>query len=121
MWAAQSLMSSLFLYQGRERPVVEALARWVADEFRDKRNSEVDTSSWPRCYETDIPQQTNGSDCGVFTLQVGGNYGLSTFVLRLLIPMGSRGSSLQQWATPLAVKSDVPVGICMPDGAVAAE
>ena len=95
--AAQTMMSSLCLHQGRERPVVEALARWVADEFRDKRNCEVDTSSWPRCYETDIPQQLNGSDCGVFALQVGGRCGLSSFGLRFLVPMASRGSTPPQW------------------------
>jgi sentrin-specific protease 1 len=50
--------------------VVEALARWVADEYRNKRGQEVDTSDWPRRYEQDIPQQHNGWDCGVFTLQV---------------------------------------------------
>jgi sentrin-specific protease 1 len=55
--------------QGREPETVEALARWVADEYRNKRGEEVDTSSWPRRYEADIPEQHNGWDCGVFTLQ----------------------------------------------------
>ena len=48
---------------------MEALARWVADEYRNKRGEEVDTSSWPRRYEAHIPEQHNGWDCGVFTLQ----------------------------------------------------
>ena len=48
---------------------MEALARWVADEYRNKRGEEVDTAAWPRRYEADIPEQHNGWDCGVFTLQ----------------------------------------------------
>lgn len=48
---------------------MEALARWVADEYRNKRGQEVDTAAWPRRYEADIPEQHNGWDCGVFTLQ----------------------------------------------------
>ncbi len=55
--------------QSREEQVVEALASWVSDEFKDKRQEVVDTSDWPRRYETNIPAQRNGWDCGVFTLQ----------------------------------------------------
>ena len=38
------------LQQGRDKDVVESLARWVADEYLDKRKEEVDTSSWQRRY-----------------------------------------------------------------------
>lgn len=50
--------------------MVEALAQWVADEYSNKRGEEVDTSTWPLHYERRIPKQSNGWDCGVFTLQV---------------------------------------------------
>lgn len=66
MLATTTPMSST---QGREPETVEALARWVADEYRNKRGEEVDTAAWPRRYEADIPEQHNGWDCGVFTLQ----------------------------------------------------
>lgn len=51
--------------------MVEALAVWVKDEYANKRGKEVDTAHWPRRYERRIPEQHNGWDCGVFTLQVG--------------------------------------------------
>ena len=33
--------------QGREASIMMALRQWVADEWADKRNEEVDTSQWP--------------------------------------------------------------------------
>ena len=36
--------------QGRDKDVVESLARWVADEYQDKRKETVDTSTWRRRY-----------------------------------------------------------------------
>ncbi|KAK9817166.1 hypothetical protein WJX72_010594 [[Myrmecia] bisecta] len=54
--------------KGERADIMEALRQWVADEFKDKRNQDVDTSTWPIRYEKDIPQQHNGSDCGAFTL-----------------------------------------------------
>lgn len=38
--------------QGRDTGVVESLAKWAADEYKDKRGETVDTSSWPRRYLT---------------------------------------------------------------------
>lgn len=49
--------------------MVEALAQWIAEEYDNKRQLEVDTSGWPRRYERSIPRQQNGWDCGVFALQ----------------------------------------------------
>ncbi|KAK9826046.1 hypothetical protein WJX74_007714 [Apatococcus lobatus] len=57
---------------GHEERLMEALRRWVSDEYKDKKNQEVDTSGWPIRHMTDeeeIPQQFNGSDCGVFALE----------------------------------------------------
>jgi len=38
--------------QGRDTGVVESLAKWAADEYKDKRGETVDTSGWPRRYLT---------------------------------------------------------------------
>ncbi len=36
--------------QGREDKILRALRSYIADEYRDKRDAEVDTSEWPiRC------------------------------------------------------------------------
>lgn len=36
--------------QGREDKLLRALRSYIADEYRDKRDAEVDTSEWPiRC------------------------------------------------------------------------
>lgn len=36
--------------QGREDKIMRALRSYISDEFRDKRDAEVDTSDWPiRC------------------------------------------------------------------------
>ena len=35
------------LLQGREVAIMESLQRYVADEYKDKLQQEVDTSSWP--------------------------------------------------------------------------
>ena len=35
------------LIQGHEQLLMEALRRWVSDEYRDKKNQQVDTSEWP--------------------------------------------------------------------------
>jgi len=38
------------LPQGRDKTVVESLARWVEDEYQSKRQERVDTADWPRHY-----------------------------------------------------------------------
>jgi len=38
------------LLQGRDKAVVESLARWVEDEYQSKRQERVDTADWPRHY-----------------------------------------------------------------------
>ncbi|KAK9901672.1 hypothetical protein WJX75_007814 [Coccomyxa subellipsoidea] len=54
---------------GREDKIMRALRSYISDEFRDKRDDEVDTSDWPIRYPKDVPLQQNGCDCGVFALQ----------------------------------------------------
>ncbi|CAI5460059.1 unnamed protein product [Closterium sp. Yama58-4] len=53
---------------GQDHTCLENLARYYADEVRDKTGQEVDTSGWERCFPRKIPQQMNTWDCGVFML-----------------------------------------------------
>jgi sentrin-specific protease 1 len=51
--------------------VIDALFRYIQDEHRAKKGSEMDISLWNRepflSREQRTPQQSNGHDCGVFT------------------------------------------------------
>lgn len=49
---------------------MQALARLIAEEYRDKRDGELDSTGWPRRCERGTSIQCDGWDCGVFTLQV---------------------------------------------------
>ncbi|CAI5497269.1 unnamed protein product [Closterium sp. Naga37s-1] len=53
---------------GQDRTCLENLARYYADEVKDKTGKVVDTSGWERCFPRKIPQQMNTWDCGVFML-----------------------------------------------------
>lgn len=37
--------------QGKERDVTENLRRYIGDEYKNKKDLEVDTSNWPIRYE----------------------------------------------------------------------
>jgi len=54
---------------GDDKGLVEDLLRWVRDEWRNKKNADVDTESWSVEIPKDIPRQMNGCDCGVFMLK----------------------------------------------------
>lgn len=47
----------------------KALRQYLQEESRDKRGTEMDLSDWTFEAVKDIPQQMNGSDCGMFTLK----------------------------------------------------
>ncbi|KAK0171912.1 hypothetical protein PV328_005301 [Microctonus aethiopoides] len=44
-----------------------ALRQYLVDEYRDKKKQSYDTKDWVLESMNDIPQQMNGSDCGVFS------------------------------------------------------
>ncbi|XP_072313915.1 sentrin-specific protease 2 [Eucyclogobius newberryi] len=52
----------------RHDDVGKLLLRYMQDEHRVKKSRELDISKWTVCSmrPTEIPQQKNGSDCGVF-------------------------------------------------------
>ncbi|XP_015112467.1 sentrin-specific protease 1 [Diachasma alloeum] len=53
---------------GGENPkCLRALRKYLEDESMDKRKKSFDTSDWTAECMSDIPQQMNGSDCGVFS------------------------------------------------------
>eukprot|EP00775_Hariotina_reticulata_P005601 gene5601-5839_t len=62
--------------QGRNKVVMDALRRWVQDEAKDKLKQDWDVDSWPEHFPSAIPRQTNGCDCGVFTLLYASRLGL---------------------------------------------
>ncbi|KAF8085164.1 hypothetical protein N665_0678s0022 [Sinapis alba] len=56
-------------FKGREPRILDAMARYFADEVRDKSEVEVDVSHWKQEFVQDLPEQSNGFDCGMFMIK----------------------------------------------------
>jgi len=54
--------------QERRADIADAMATWVRQEAYDKRQEVWETSSWPRIYASCIPQQADGTSCGLYLL-----------------------------------------------------
>ncbi|KAL6593864.1 hypothetical protein ACP70R_048765 [Stipagrostis hirtigluma subsp. patula] len=54
---------------GMDHNVPRVLARYIAEEVKDKSNKVIDTSSWHEELVDYIPLQQNGWDCGMFMLK----------------------------------------------------
>lgn len=54
---------------GKNDECLKALRDYLLEESRDKRQKELDLSSWTCEAVKDIPHQMNGSDCGMFALK----------------------------------------------------
>ena len=54
---------------GKNNNCLRALLKYLEDEHLDKKKSPLDppASQWDAQLVKDIPQQMNGSDCGMFT------------------------------------------------------
>jgi len=52
---------------GNNNRCLKALSSYLAEEHRVKKGAELDMSAWRMEIKKDIPQQMNGSDCGMFT------------------------------------------------------
>lgn len=50
-----------------DNAVLNALTNYLGEESRDKKKCEFDWTGWSTENVRDIPQQENGSDCGVFS------------------------------------------------------
>jgi len=51
---------------GNNNKGLDAILKYLQDEHADKKKSSLDTSDWKTVNEKEIPQQMNGSDCGMF-------------------------------------------------------
>ncbi|XP_078571968.1 uncharacterized protein LOC144859306 isoform X1 [Branchiostoma floridae x Branchiostoma japonicum] len=51
---------------GRNDKGINALRDYLQAEHKDKKGSNLDLSGWTSQYPENIPQQMNGSDCGMF-------------------------------------------------------
>uniref|UniRef100_T1JRP2 Ubiquitin-like protease family profile domain-containing protein n=2 Tax=Tetranychus urticae TaxID=32264 RepID=T1JRP2_TETUR len=52
---------------GNNRECLQFLLKYLEDELKDKKQQVLDASKWTCTIVKGIPQQENGSDCGVFT------------------------------------------------------
>ena len=52
---------------GRGEQLLTNLLRYLSDELLHKHGQHLDGMAWQCCHAKDIPAQTNGVDCGVFT------------------------------------------------------
>merc|ERR1711971_302796 len=52
---------------GNNNECLDLLYKYLKEEYQDKKKAEFDASGWERIIEKDIPQQMNGSDCGMFS------------------------------------------------------
>lgn len=54
---------------GRGDVFLKGLQNWLRDEHKEKKKGqELDLSEWSSYCMNDVPQQRNGTDCGVFTI-----------------------------------------------------
>nr|GMD76614.1 ubiquitin-like-specific protease ESD4 [Ipomoea batatas] len=60
--------------RGRDSKVLKVLARYYADEVKDKSGEVIDVSSWEQEFVEDLPEQENGFDCGVFMIKYADFY-----------------------------------------------
>jgi sentrin-specific protease 1 len=52
---------------GHNVECLRSLRNYLRDEHQDKKSSQIDLSQWNFIHVSDVPQQMNGSDCGMFT------------------------------------------------------
>lgn len=55
--------------RGSDAHVLDVLAKYITDEAKDKTGQDLDVSSWETQLVEDLPQQENGSDCGMFMIK----------------------------------------------------
>lgn len=55
--------------RGSDAHVLDVLVKYIMDEAKDKTGQDLDVSSWEIQLVEDLPQQENGSDCGMFMIK----------------------------------------------------
>ncbi|PWA83545.1 Peptidase C48, SUMO/Sentrin/Ubl1 [Artemisia annua] len=78
---------------GADKKVLRALAKYIMDEVKDKTGKSIDVTSWEQEYVTDLPNQENGYDCGMFMIKYIDFYsrdvGLCFSQLKVYLEVGS--------------------------------
>ncbi|XP_076891484.1 ubiquitin-like-specific protease ESD4 [Bidens hawaiensis] len=59
---------------GTDKQVMTVLAKYFVDEVKDKNGEDIDVTCWQQEYVTDLPNQENGFDCGVFMIKYADFY-----------------------------------------------
>ncbi|KAI3756190.1 hypothetical protein L1987_56006 [Smallanthus sonchifolius] len=59
---------------GADKKVLRFLAKYITDEVKDKTGKNIDVSSWELEFVTDLPNQENGYDCGMFMIKYADFY-----------------------------------------------
>ncbi|RDX86660.1 Ubiquitin-like-specific protease ESD4, partial [Mucuna pruriens] len=60
--------------KGEDRSVLNKLAKYFADEVKDKTGKDIDVNTWEKEFVKDLPVQKNGYDCGVFMIKYADFY-----------------------------------------------
>ncbi|CAA0817499.1 Ubiquitin-like-specific protease ESD4 [Striga hermonthica] len=60
--------------RGVDSQVLNVLARYFVAEVKEKCGKDIDVSSWENEYVTDLPEQANGFDCGMFMIKYADFY-----------------------------------------------
>ncbi|XP_024996446.1 putative ubiquitin-like-specific protease 1B isoform X2 [Cynara cardunculus var. scolymus] len=60
--------------RGADKKVLRVLAKYVTDEVKDKTGKDIDVTSWDQEFVTDLPNQENGFDCGMFMIKYADFY-----------------------------------------------
>ncbi|KAJ0234127.1 Ubiquitin-like-specific protease 1A [Hirschfeldia incana] len=56
-------------FKGREPRILDAMARYFADDVKDKSEVDIDVSQWRQEFVQSLPEQSNGFDCGMFMIK----------------------------------------------------
>ncbi|PWA83228.1 cysteine proteinases superfamily protein [Artemisia annua] len=59
---------------GIDKQVMGVLEQYIVDEVKDKNGEDIDVTSWKQEFVTDLPNQQNGFDCGVFMIKYADFY-----------------------------------------------
>ncbi|KAJ0802359.1 putative Ulp1 peptidase [Helianthus annuus] len=59
---------------GADTKVLRMLAQYITDEVKDKTGKNIDVTSWEQEFVTDLPNQENGYDCGMFMIKYADFY-----------------------------------------------
>ncbi|KAL7597518.1 hypothetical protein Lser_V15G22911 [Lactuca serriola] len=59
---------------GADKKVMKMLATYITDEVKDKTGKNIDVSCWKQEFVTDLPNQENGYDCGMFMIKYADFY-----------------------------------------------